>query len=80
MSASMILYEHHDSSAVITLNCPERLNELSSGMLRSLAETFDKIESGPTLRSVILTGAGAEAFCVDAYIDKMGEYTSNCCG
>jgi len=69
----MILYERHDSFAVITLNRPEKLNELSPGMLLALSETLDKIENEPALRSVILTGAGDEAFCVDANIDKTGE-------
>jgi enoyl-CoA hydratase len=73
----MILYERHDSFAIITLNCPEKLNQLTPGMLLALFETLDKIENEPHLRSVILTGAGHEAFCADANVDKTAESDSH---
>ncbi len=62
MSSPHILVDRRDSIAFVTLNRPEKLNALSREMLVELTETFRRFAADNTLRSVILTGAGARAF------------------
>jgi enoyl-CoA hydratase/carnithine racemase len=53
------------SMGQLTLNRPERLNALSSTMLRELAEAARWFDSQPDVRVVIVRGAG-RAFCAGA--------------
>jgi enoyl-CoA hydratase/carnithine racemase len=59
------------STAVLTLNRPERLNALSSEIIQWLQEMFDEIEADPDIRSVIITGAGERAFSAGADIKEL---------
>jgi enoyl-CoA hydratase len=56
--------------AVITLDRPEALNALSSAVLRELAQAFDQIAASDA-RALIVTGAGAKAFCAGADIKEL---------
>jgi enoyl-CoA hydratase/carnithine racemase len=58
------LYEHDakTSVATITLNRPERLNALTFEVYRELRDTFQKLDTEPGVRAIIITGAG-RAFC-----------------
>ncbi len=51
---------------VVTLNRPERMNAVSMNLLQSLLETLDAVASDPSIRVVIMTGAGDRAFCAGA--------------
>ena len=62
MSSPTILYERREALAIVRINRPEKLNALSAEMLLELTETFKKASSDPTLRTIILTGAGEKAF------------------
>lgn len=62
MSSPTIHYERHEVLATVRINRAEKLNALSSDMLAELTETFKKASSDPTLRAIILTGAGEKAF------------------
>src|SRR5712671_1625364 len=50
------------SVATITLNRPERLNALTFAVYAELRDTFQKLDSEPGVRAIIITGAG-RAFC-----------------
>src|ERR1700694_5899591 len=52
--------------ATVTLNRPEQRNPLSAGMLRDLVSAFDWCRHEPSVRVVVLTGAGDRAFCAGA--------------
>ena len=54
--------EKEDGVATITLNRPEKHNALSQGLLAELRGTFDEIDTDKTIRVVVLTGAGRQAF------------------
>jgi len=58
------LYELDTPTAVatITLNRPERLNALTFEVYRELRDTFQRLDTEPGVRAVIITGAG-RAFC-----------------
>ena len=54
--------EKEDGVAIITLNRPEKHNALSQGLLAELRGTLDEIDTDKTIRVVVLTGAGRQAF------------------
>jgi enoyl-CoA hydratase/carnithine racemase len=58
----------------LTFNRPEKLNALSTPMIRALEKQLDSIASDSAVRVVILTGAGDRAFVAGADI---GEYRGN---
>ena len=59
-----------DEFAVVTLNRPEALNALSAAVLRELDQAFDAVAAGDA-RALIVTGAGAKAFCAGADIKEL---------
>jgi enoyl-CoA hydratase len=58
----------------LTFNRPEKLNALSTPMIRALEAELDSIAADPGVRVVILTGAGDRAFVAGADI---AEYRGN---
>jgi enoyl-CoA hydratase/carnithine racemase len=57
-----VLYEVDDHVATVTLNRPHRRNAISVRMLQLLAEHFAEADTDPSVRVVLLTGAG-KGFC-----------------
>ncbi|MFJ9390472.1 enoyl-CoA hydratase/isomerase family protein [Nocardioides sp. NPDC101246] len=60
-----LLVERRDGYAEVTLNRPERYNALNHALVGQLRETLEELETDPSVRAVILTGAG-RAFCSGA--------------
>jgi len=56
--------------ALITLNRPEALNALSFALIRELARVFDEVAASDA-RALLVTGAGAKAFCAGADIREL---------
>jgi enoyl-CoA hydratase len=56
--------------AVITLNRPQALNALSFALLRDLAGALDEVAASDA-RALLVTGAGAKAFCAGADIREL---------
>ncbi len=57
--------------ATLTLNRPAVLNALNADLLTLLEETLDAFSGDPSLRAVILTGAGERAFAAGADIAEL---------
>ena len=57
--------------ATITLNRPEKLNALDTGMIDRLQQLLDGVEAEDAIRAVILTGAGPRAFSAGADIREL---------
>ncbi len=57
-------YEHDEATAVatITLDRPERYNALTFEVYDELREVFERLDTEPGVRAIVLTGAG-KAFC-----------------
>lgn len=51
-----------DRIARVTLDRPERLNAISTGMMTDLVTTFDSLSRDPAVWVVLVTGAGDRAF------------------
>ena len=58
----------------LTFNRPDKLNALSTPMIRDLDAELDQIAADPSIRVVLLTGAGERAFVAGADI---AEYRGN---
>jgi enoyl-CoA hydratase/carnithine racemase len=65
-----IIVAVEDGIAVLTLNRPDRLNALSYGLIDQLMAALDRVETDPSVRAVILTGAGERAFSAGADIHE----------
>ena len=58
-----ILYDSADGIAKITINRPERRNAFRPPTLAELRDAFNKARDDLDVGSIILTGAGDQAFC-----------------
>jgi enoyl-CoA hydratase/carnithine racemase len=71
--------EGDDGVAVVTLNRPDVHNAFNSLMQRELHELWRTLRRRDSVRCIVLTGAGAKAFCTG--IDRMeqmgGEHTDS---
>jgi len=71
MPFSEIRYEVEDGVCTVTLNRPDRLNAVTTTMLRELGEAWDHADADDAVRAVIVTGAG-RAFCAGADLGSGG--------
>lgn len=62
MTFEHILYDRQGRIATITLNRPDRLNAIASGMPREIAEAVQIANEDDNVHVIVLTGAG-RAFC-----------------
>src|SRR5881296_4156991 len=62
MKSFLYQLDAQTSVATITLNRPERLNALTFDVYKELRDTFQKLDTEPGVRAIIITGAG-RAFC-----------------
>ena len=60
--SSVFGYQVDADVATITLNRPERLNALTFEVYKELRDTFQRLDTEPGVRAIIITGAG-RAFC-----------------
>ena len=70
---SPVLFERIGTVALLTLNRPEKLNALNFAVNDLLLRHVAEIESDPTVRAVILTGAGDRAFSAGADIPEFSQ-------
>ena len=71
MSEPALLYEKDGHIAVLTMNRPEARNAVNPEMLCRLADAWEDVNNDPNIRVAILTGAGEQAFCAGADLDKL---------
>lgn len=63
--ADTITLDISDGLGLITLNRPEAMNAFTPQMGREVAEAFDQTDADPSVRAVVVTGAG-RTFCAGA--------------
>jgi enoyl-CoA hydratase len=72
MSTPVLLIERaSEGYAVLTMNRPEAMNALSRQLRAELAQAFTDLEADPSIRVVILTGAG-RAFTAGLDLKELG--------
>ena len=62
MSTDHILYEQDGPLAFLTFNRPQARNAMTWDMYQAVVERCDAVESDPSVRVLILRGAGGKAF------------------
>lgn len=62
MSDDILQSERHGPVLTLTLNRPRQMNALSAGLRRRLLDALVAVADEPSVRVVILTGAGEKAF------------------
>jgi enoyl-CoA hydratase len=65
-----VLMEQRGAIALLTLNRPLKLNALDYATVDLLLARLDAIEAAPSIRAVIVTGAGERAFSAGADIPE----------
>lgn len=71
MSEPAVLYSKEGYVATVVMNRPEVKNALDGEMLVRLADAWQDINDDPQIRAAILTGAGDDAFCAGADLDRL---------
>jgi len=71
MAEPALRYEKDGHIAVVTMNRPEARNAVNPEMLCRLADAWEDVNADPEIRVAILTGAGEQAFCAGADLDKL---------
>lgn len=77
-----MIHEHLDLSGtdavrVLTLNRPAKLNALNRAALAELKAVLDVLSADPSLRVLIVTGAGSKAFVAGADISEFEGFTTD---
>lgn len=70
MSPSLVIVERDGPVAIAKMNRPEKLNALSLGLKTELARVLAELDSDPTVRVIVLTGAGEKAFAAGADVSE----------
>jgi enoyl-CoA hydratase len=71
----LVEYTHDGRVAVITLNRPHADNAITTEMGARLTEILETIAIRPSIRAVILTGAGHRAFSVGSDLRQRKDMT-----
>jgi enoyl-CoA hydratase len=69
----LILYEHADNIARITLNRPAKMNAMTPEMSAALARVCREADTDESVRVVVLTGAGERAFSAGSDMNALGK-------
>jgi 2-(1,2-epoxy-1,2-dihydrophenyl)acetyl-CoA isomerase len=72
MSFQHVLTERSDGIGTLTLNRPDKLNAFAGRMRQEIAEALDDLERDPSVRVIVITGAG-RGFCAGADVGYMAE-------
>ena len=72
---SVVLVEHRDTLALVTLNRPESLNAVSAQMREALIEALSELNRDSSVRAVVIAGAGDRAFCSGQDLNETARYT-----
>jgi enoyl-CoA hydratase len=70
----LVLRRDEGPVTLLTLNRPKALNALNQPLLMRLAERLREIAGDPSVRVVVLTGAGEKSFVAGADIAEMADY------
>jgi len=63
MDNEMLLTQRKGRVCTLVLNCPEKKNVLTSDLLVDLHQKMQELSGDDTIRTIVIRGAGDEAFC-----------------
>ena len=71
-----LLWEVADGIGRLTFNRPAQRNALTWAMYDGLVETIERVDADPSLRALIITGAGGKAFAAGTDIGQFRAFSS----
>ena len=69
----LVIYETRGSTAILTINRPERRNAVDTATAGELLAGLRRFEADDEARVMVLTGAGDQAFCAGADLKALAE-------
>jgi enoyl-CoA hydratase len=72
-----VLLERTGNIAVVTINRPAKLNDMTVEMDREMNEITYELNNDESVRAILLAGAGDGAFCAGSDVTDLDEYGSN---
>jgi enoyl-CoA hydratase/carnithine racemase len=66
-----------DGVVMLTLNRPDRMNAITTGLQRELDARLTELESDPDVRCLVLTGAGVGAFSAGYDVHEMSWWSAD---
>jgi enoyl-CoA hydratase len=75
MEEKTILCEVQEGIATLTLNRPQVMNAISFALLTELSACLDTLRFDPSVRVVIITGAGDKSFCSGADLKERAGFS-----
>ena len=76
MNFQYIVIEKRESVGILTINRPDKMNALNTQVAAEIMSGFRQLEDDPTIKVIIITGAGTKAFVAGADIAEMKDMTS----
>ena len=76
MPSPYVLFEQDDALAFVTFNRPAARNAMTWEMYQALGECCDAVERDPSVRVLVLRGAGGKAFVAGTDIAQFRTFTS----
>ena len=73
MTYETLLCEVQENVALVTLNRPKVLNALNRRVFDELESAFTTLAADPSVRCILITGAGEKAFAAGADITELAE-------
>ena len=73
--ANSVRLERQGSVAIVVLDRPEVLNAVDMTMRETLITLLAELNKDEAVRAVVLTGAGARAFCSGQDLEEIVRYT-----
>ena len=71
--SDVLTVERRGHVLVATLNRPERMNALSPQLHQDMRATWEAVQSDPSVRAIVITGAGTRAFCTGMDLQAFAE-------
>ena len=75
MSFETILVQRELSTAIVTINRPNKLNALNKATIDELQDAFKELQKDKKVKAIILTGSGEKAFVAGADISEFSDFS-----
>jgi len=72
MSNDVVIIEKRDQALWITINRPDKRNAINAGVVEGITRGWKQAHDDPSVRVIVLTGAGDKAFCAGADLQSTG--------
>ncbi|WP_322516647.1 enoyl-CoA hydratase/isomerase family protein [Rhodopseudomonas palustris] len=72
MSNDAVIIDKRDQALWITINRPDKRNAINAGVVEGITSGWKQAHEDPSVRVIVLTGAGDKAFCAGADLQSTG--------